>query len=204
MPNKPPGDYSMSIWPKDDSLPRNHKGEIGGWQEGRYFTQGQASEFYPCGERGPLVAVDVVTADEDDMPSSGYVDYGLSIGVATLDDGTFLAWHGLPDRNEPKPPKGRTKKWGGFAVWNRRYPTRTAALRSNAAHTVWMARKQFRRGCGAVWQGHPISQMRYRDLVTWAFAVAGSRAPVVYIAPPPLPSIVKAAPDRDGQLGFAI
>jgi hypothetical protein len=194
----------MSIWPTDDSLPRNHEGKLAGWQEGRFFTQGQASEFYPCGERGPLVVVNVFCADESEMPSAGYVDYLLSIGVATLDDGTFLAWHGLPDRNEPKPPKGRTKKWGGFAVWNRRYPTRSAALRSNAAHTVWLARKQFRLLRGGFYQGNPISQHRYRDLVAWAFAVAGSRAPVVYIAPPPPPPIVKAAPDRQGQLGFAI
>lgn len=192
----------MSLWPKDDSLPRNHEGELGSMQDGRFFSQGQASELYPCTERGPLVVVDVISADEDDMPGGGYTDWSMSIGVATLDDGTFLAWHGLPDRNEP--PSRTGKKWGGFALWNRRYPTRTAALRSNAAYIVWLARKQFRLPRRGFYQGHPISQDRYRQLVAWAFAVAGSRAPTVYIAPPPPPPICKAAPDRHGQLGFAL
>lgn len=171
-------------WPQDDSLPRNHEGQLAGYQDGRYFTLGQASEMHPCEERQ-------------------WTDWDLSIGVVSLDDGTFLALHGFPVREEQEHPSGRRRQWGGFAVWDRRYASRDEAVRSNVAYVIWMARKRLRDP--RKWSMYSrMTEDRYRSIVAWAFEVAGRPVPKVYIAPPPTPPIVAPQADKHGQMGFAL
>lgn len=148
------------------ALPRNHEGQLGAWQDGHYFNQGQAQEMYRCPGR--------------------WVVWDYVIGVFSLDDGTFLAWHGLPDPyDDGSHWKGR--KWGGSFIYNRRYVTREAALVSNAAYCIWFARKQHRLPKNGYYQGEKISDERYRQIVAWVFAVLGRRGVQPFIAPPPPP-----------------
>ena len=183
-------------WSYYDGPIRRPNGERGYNQGGTHFTLGQADELYVP----PL-----------EHPHSGR-DYDLSIGVLALNTGEWLALHAreVPKRVEPKDPLG---KIGGFALYNRRFPTRDAALRANAGYVLWVARRRFHYE-GDVHGGRPwkLTEGRYRQIVRFVYEVLGRPAPELVIAPPPpppaphadLPLFAGPPPAQSNTLGRAL
>lgn len=163
---------------------RRANGDRAGFQGGKHFTLAQADELYTP----PL-----------EHPNSGR-DYDLSIGCLALNDGTWLALHAMPERGETA--TGRSCYGGGFAIYNRRFPSRDAAIRANAAYVLRVARRRLRitEPLQRFWK---LNESRYRQLVAFVFEVLNRPAPALFVPtppPPPAPVIV----DKVGQLGFAL
>lgn len=163
--------------PEYPGLPKNHEGEHGVNQSGHHFTLSQASESY-----------------EPPIPWQPWHWgnwYWWHIAVVTLDDGTFLAHDArfIPD----------SKGWGiagGFFTYNRRFPTRDAALRANCAEIVRMARRWARTDPVALFDRRMPADVA-QQMIDWAFQIAGQDAPTLHIgeAPPPPPKV-----EADGQI----
>lgn len=158
--------------PSYPGKPRNHEGEHGANCDGGHFVLGQALEHY------------VPPIEWHPWRWGNW--YWWHIAVFSLDDGTFLAWAA----------RHKDAKSGGSFLWSRRFASRDEALRANCAEIIRMARR---------WTRHdPVVLMDIRmpadvakQMIEWAFEVAGKSAPDLFVAPapPPPPKV-----ERDGQI----
>jgi hypothetical protein len=96
-----------------------------------------------------------------------YASIDWQIGVLQLNNG---AWLSHPE---------------GFAVYDRQFASREAALRNGVSRILRTARVRLR----APYQYQSrIDEEQYRAVIAWAYRLLGAPEPQIYIAPPPTPA----------------
>lgn len=167
---------------------RRIDGARGEYQHGKCFSLRQATEMH------------VMPAMNEHRWRFGS-KWDWCIGVIALNDGSWLADHAASIR----PPAGynRTRDRGlslpsgGFFTYSRRFCTRDAAIRANAAYVIRRARRQHRWKPDPnghawerrnMWPGGDMPTDVAQAIISWAMDVAARPAPVLYVAPPPPPA----------------